>query len=244
MPPPARVCVACKTSKTRCVNFAPGSRCNRCERVGLRCELAPQRGRLASRAALGPSLRLLLDDSEDASSSMTSVPTAAGAATLSSAVVWLPASACGSHRLWTGMLGGCKPPSALGGFDVSRALLREMSAIARRRNSYGLMMTVIGLAREHDIALDELECADARPGVLQLQPPPRAAAPTMSEPIAAILATASGLCTVRTVDDGRAAFEANAAFAERVCTAAELQACWAENKVHFPTATYLLPSKY
>uniref|UniRef100_A0A7S4C1P9 Zn(2)-C6 fungal-type domain-containing protein n=1 Tax=Chrysotila carterae TaxID=13221 RepID=A0A7S4C1P9_CHRCT len=61
MPPLAWVCIACKSSKTKCVNFAPGKRCDRCARIGLRCEPAPQRARQQSHKSLGPTLKALLD---------------------------------------------------------------------------------------------------------------------------------------------------------------------------------------
>ena len=41
MPPPARVCAACKATKSRCDNFGLGLTCDRCTRLGLRCEPAP-----------------------------------------------------------------------------------------------------------------------------------------------------------------------------------------------------------
>jgi len=63
MPPPARVCIACKASKTKCINFVPGKHpCDRCARIGLRCEPAPQLGMRVARKALGATLQAMLED--------------------------------------------------------------------------------------------------------------------------------------------------------------------------------------
>lgn len=51
MPPPARVCQACKACKVRCDEFVPGQTCSRCDRLGLICEPAPQRPKLMSTAS-------------------------------------------------------------------------------------------------------------------------------------------------------------------------------------------------
>ena len=51
MPPPARVCRACKASKVRC-NFSPGETCARCLRLGLICEAAPQIARVVAQFSL------------------------------------------------------------------------------------------------------------------------------------------------------------------------------------------------
>lgn len=52
MSPPARVCTACKTSKVKCANFLPGGTCDRCARIGLKCEPAPQIGHRAAQQQL------------------------------------------------------------------------------------------------------------------------------------------------------------------------------------------------
>ena len=49
MPPPTRVCVRCKSTKSKCVNFDPGQwpdgpiarKCDRCARLGFDCVPAP-----------------------------------------------------------------------------------------------------------------------------------------------------------------------------------------------------------
>lgn len=41
MPPPSRVCTACKAAKKVCIGFGPGRTCTRCSRLRLNCVAAP-----------------------------------------------------------------------------------------------------------------------------------------------------------------------------------------------------------
>eukprot|EP00967_Tisochrysis_lutea_P155575 scaffold311747_cov49-Tisochrysis_lutea.AAC.1 len=170
MPPPPRSCVACKLSKTKCTNFAPGHRCDRCERVGLRCVAAQSRSREASRAALGPAVRQYLlneegpapSDSNSAGSSGSAPPDELSDGLIKvsdgrvAKVAWMPSESCGSRIIFDTVRESLLKNPPTGGFNVGVAILREWMAIARKRDAYSLMQTSIGVSQLLGISLDAI----------------------------------------------------------------------------------------
>jgi len=232
MPPPARSCVACKLSKTKCVNFAPGHRCDRCERVGLRCERAPSRTREASRAALGPALRNLLTDEDEAGSSGSSSRGVqpSGVRALSDATLanipWLSSKQCISRQIFDNVRDFLLVPPGPGGFNVGLpiVILREWMAIARKRNAYALMQTTIGLSQLLGLGLDEI--------VMQETTPDFDAEGNIKTPalIAEIAQACDGYVFTRTSHFGYMGFSCSESFGRDICTLEQIYREWGENK--------------
>eukprot|EP00327_Prymnesium_parvum_P032860 CAMPEP_0195604684 /NCGR_PEP_ID=MMETSP0815-20121206/6770_1 /TAXON_ID=97485 /ORGANISM="Prymnesium parvum, Strain Texoma1" /LENGTH=251 /DNA_ID=CAMNT_0040744349 /DNA_START=393 /DNA_END=1144 /DNA_ORIENTATION=- len=101
-----------------------------------------------------------------------------------------------------------------------RALLRSWARIARQRNGYALLSYVLYLCQKAAIPLDDvLGAGFFTPPALPPPPPP---------PPRAALPSAEYALT-RTCLDGALSFSTNATFEERVCTVAEMKACWERN---------------
>ena len=87
MPPPTRVCVRCKSTKSKCVNFNPGQwpdgpiarKCDRCARLGFDCVPAPSavpkpRAPRKAKAAAGGGLLLNIAPSPLVTRALQQIP--------------------------------------------------------------------------------------------------------------------------------------------------------------------------
>lgn len=242
MAPLPRSCVACKLSKTKCVNFAPGHRCERCERVGLRCIAAQSRTRQVSRAALGPAVRqFLIDDERNEQSGPSGGSGTGGSADRgsssnsvvmltddrgSTSVSWMPSESCGSRIIFEAVRDSLLDKSLNGGFNVGIAILREWMAIARKRDAYGLMHTTIGISQLLGISLDAIVVSEDTPPHLDAN-----GRVEMSPPIAAIVRASSGYTVTRTSHYGHMGFSCSQDFERDICSVEDIYCAWRQNKV-------------
>lgn len=218
MPPLARVCTACKASKVKCVGMTPGTKCNRCTRLGLVCEAVHQLSTIApvAKQFAMPSSALY---SEEAASKRQRTERAAPITLLSP----MPPSALALST---------QPPTQaeliLHANKDSPAIehfcLRHMAAIARQRNAYKLMTIVIRECQLRGIALnDVLAPVDEQElGPLSSFHP--------SETLR-VMSASQGYAMCRTVSaSGRNAFYTNPAFENEVISCAALEDCYARNE--------------
>mmetsp|Transcript_17261 Transcript_17261/g.56528 ORF Transcript_17261/g.56528 Transcript_17261/m.56528 type:complete len:240 (-) Transcript_17261:531-1250(-) len=199
MPPPTRVCVRCKSTKSKCVNFDPGQwpdgpiarKCDRCARLGFDCVPAPSavpkpRAPRKAKTAAGGGLLLNVAPSPLVTRALQQIPgTTTSSATETLSYVLSP---------------GASPLAA-------RYVLRAIATTARRRGTFELIEFVAALCRHHDIPLDDVlsEC-------LSQTPSPVGCGDGLPPFFARKLAAEEGTyVNVRVRRDGVASFHANEA---------------------------------
>jgi hypothetical protein len=154
MPPPARVCQACKACKVKCLDFSPGSSaCERCTRLGLICEPAPQiprkmpvAGKFArdgTALTTAPSSLTVADQIPIPLPAPLAEPSNSGSKEL--AIVSTDAS--------DNILRATQSTQSLAKMEFA---LRHMAAIAKSRNAYTLMDKVVKKCRELNIKLESV----------------------------------------------------------------------------------------
>mmetsp|Transcript_2874 Transcript_2874/g.9026 ORF Transcript_2874/g.9026 Transcript_2874/m.9026 type:complete len:283 (+) Transcript_2874:32-880(+) len=210
MPPQTRVCVRCKSTKSKCVNFDPGQwpdgpiarKCDRCARLGFDCVPAPSavpkpRAPRKAKTAAGGGLLLNVAPSPLATRALQQIPgTTTSSATETLSYVLSP---------------GASPLAA-------RYVLRAIATTARRRGTFELIEFVAALCRHHDIPLDDVlsEC-------LSQTPSPVGCGDGLPPFFARKLAAEEGTyVNVRVRRDGSASFHANEAFERSFATTAEM----------------------
>ena len=208
MPPPARVCKACKASKVRC-NFLPGDPCARCERLGLHCEGAPQIPRIIAEFSLA--------------TASGRAPTLATKAIVPATSVTDVASQ-NSHQPFPA---SCdvylQEISASGSTEAELFLLRHMATIARRRNAHTLMMAIVRACQKRGLLLMDVLNWVSSPEDDSVIPHPLE--------ILQIVSTARGYCIARTVTgSGGNYYTANAAFERDVASLDALNECYEKNE--------------
>ena len=213
MPPPARVCKACKASKVRCIEFEPGVTCARCTRLGLLCEPAPQRPK-------SETMPLAVQFMAPSESSETLPPVHVLAQAQPSADFSLVAPdistdvivprANETHNvIWRAVRDATSP-------QVAAFTLRHMAMIAKRRNAYGLLEDVVRACKEKSIDLAAVldpagDDADD------------AGASTHPFEILRVVSDARGYCLARSIaQNGHNSFYNNAAFEHDVLS---VEAC-------------------
>jgi len=205
MPPPARVCKACKVSKVRC-NFTSGEPCARCTRLGLICEEAPTKipknmaqfalQRASTQAetvtAVGPSVALTAFRDCD-----------------------LAASSGGQGHIW-------REVSATESAEAELFCLQHMAAIARHRNAHTLFMECARTCEKRGLRLSDVFKFDSSPDDDSVSPHPFE--------ILQIVGASRGYCMARTVmPSGSNHFYSNAAFEHDVCSLEALNRAYDQN---------------
>jgi hypothetical protein len=237
MPPDARVCVGCKSSKVSCVGFIAGVRaCKRCVRLGLECIPAPARAKGAVRKLMKKStLELVLPDDSHArppAAPICEAGTFAGAVMAGTlAGARLPSEATISEAVMAPHDGVSLEQRLL----TLRMLLQTWARIGRQRNAYTLTAFVVFLCQKHKLHLAEVMGSSAVPAPAQSggeAGPSGVAPPHLGGGGASDEGTAPLTYRMtRTCYDDRMVFEANEAFEQNVCSVAELDACWRRNDV-------------
>jgi len=174
MPPPARVCQACKACKVRCDGFVPGERpCVRCTNLGLLCEPAPQQ----------PRVMKVADRFKPSSSS-----DAVGAVVALSETATPPPSTLTFRLPLPGH--GILEAAQAAGPAVELFCLQSMASIARNYDRYELMKQVIRVCEEKRLALSNVLSLPAHEAATNCTPHP-------SE-ILALIGASKGFCFLRT----------------------------------------------
>ncbi|EOD25584.1 hypothetical protein EMIHUDRAFT_457502 [Emiliania huxleyi CCMP1516] len=244
MPPPARVCIACKASKTKCINFVPGKHpCDRCARIGLRCEPAPQLGMRVARKALGATLQAMLEDPSPLGPPGQPVVEFNGSAVFDAGAPRTPGEQQVMRLASDGIamrafqqLPGTNIQGARNVLAVMlepgtsrssiRFTLKPLAAIARRRNAYELMARggrrgggrPSGVGTEGGGGTTVLPLDEAVP-----LPPFDGSLPPLFENL---MANSEGYVFLRTIRDGEAHFLVNSAFERSIVSVREMQQAW------------------
>lgn len=210
MPPPARVCQACKASKVRCEDFEHGEECKRCKRLGLKCEPAPQRPKtmpIANQfkrkadlctASSGPPATLACTSSPCTTLSLTSIDYSDSASAIFREVVGEP--------------------------ELEVLCLRQMTAIARSRNAYKLMGRIIKTCYERSIDLNRVLSVPTEDII-------DAGSSVHSFEVLQAVSASAGYCSCRSVSpSGKSYFFNNAAFEHAIMSLEAIQRAYAANE--------------
>ena len=167
MPPPARVCTACKASKARCVDFAAGVACKRCSRLGLCCEPAPTLAHMSRARAFVKSTASAMFVESDCQASTRQ---AGGELSVCPGKNYALVADAGRISLQH-----CRRQLEWTDCTMSRkqqlSVLRHVSALARRRDNHDVLALVIDACRTHGHTLDSVlgsligTAADEEPAV-------------------------------------------------------------------------------
>lgn len=214
MPPPARVCQACKASKVRCDDFSPGiSRCTRCNRLGLKCEAASSRGMPVAEMFLprpsSESTESMIGESSSDLSSTNKRPKHVSTA--------IAKKDCSSYIL--------DLVSEAGSPDVLLFCLRHLVSVARQRSAYEMMQEVIELCRNKRIALHTVLSPS-----WAFDNGNRTASPHPFE-LLQLCSSSCGYCLTKTFSpNGTASFYTNAAFENDVLASDACKRCYESNQ--------------
>jgi hypothetical protein len=222
MPPPARVCQACKASKVRCAGPFPAQSCSRCSRLGLRCDpakQAPKAALIAKRFALPssyfhPGKRPREEEREAEASTLSMCTTDTLAVSLSSSDIQPDC------MIW-------ERTKALNSIEEETFVLRHMAAVAKSRNAYELLSKVVARSCSRGIALkDVLEPL--------IDPLVDSQDPNLSSfdfEILQIVSESAGYCQARAISPmGSSKFFHNAAFEGDIVSLDACERAYARNK--------------
>ena len=218
MPPPARVCKACKACKVACIDFAPGVACRRCRRLGLVCEPAAKRPKEMTMPVAGQFLP----------HQCTTTPSgASGASALVQSLASLDTS-IGVGHIWRA-IGAANEPS------VAEFTLRHFAKIARYRNAYRPMESVVRACQENGVSLEAVFHCDRRQPDVSTHP----------HEMLRVLSESPGYCLLRTTrPNGDSNFFANPAFERNVLSMDEYRRAYDRNEWGEAAAKYLHPADH
>lgn len=210
MPPPARVCQACKASKVRCADYVPGVQCPRCKRLGLECMPASQQ-------PVEATMPLALQ--------FRAAPSAVGAnvpSTISVAQPSPPLLKETASDIVQSIFSCCQNKP-----EVQKFTLRHMAAVALERNAHDLLNMIVQVCKEKSIELsevlyrpnddDEIEC-------------------TRPTEILQVVSASDGYCLARSVGlSGRSTFFSNASFERDVVSLERCMSVYEHNEAELHT---------
>ena len=137
-------CVSCRSSKTKCGTHEPGTKCPRCERLGIKClPCPPSRRGLTHPNRLGAFNRSLLEKPAPpiGKKAKANANFAMAACQLTTPVM----SELATSRAVIDSARGV-PIMAFGGCAAVRAMVSGWAAVAGQRNSHRLLKVVLGMA--------------------------------------------------------------------------------------------------
>lgn len=205
MPPPARVCKACKVSKVRCT-FSSGEPCARCTRLGLICEEAPTK--IPKNMAL-----FALARASTQAENITAIEPAVAMTVVRDCD--LSDSSGGQGFIW-------REVSATESAEAELFCLQHMAAIARHRNAHTLFMECARTCEKRGLRLSDVFKFDSSPDDDSVSPHPFE--------ILQMVGASRGYCMARTVmPSGSNHFYSNAAFEHDVCSLEALNRAYDQN---------------